>query len=67
MINKIYISCKFIKGLKRQRAEILPFRMYTTPAEDSKMASNEESEHKFGSGVLLGPYKACNINLTEKV
>jgi hypothetical protein len=30
------------------------------------MASNEESEHKFGGLVLLGPYKACNISQTEK-
>jgi hypothetical protein len=30
------------------------------------MASNEESEHKFGGLVLLGPYKACNISQTQK-
>jgi hypothetical protein len=30
------------------------------------MASNEDSEHKSGGLVLLGPYKACNISQTEK-
>jgi hypothetical protein len=40
---------QIIKGLKSEVAEILPFSTYITPAGYSKMASNEESEHKSGS------------------